>query len=68
VRYAFSADFSPIPKHICGWNRQLPSAEATGDQSNVRLLADAVEKVENRATPKISQLVIFGLLRRCDAL
>jgi hypothetical protein len=31
-------------------------------------MADAVEKVENRATPKISQLVIFGLLRRCDAL
>jgi hypothetical protein len=29
---------------------------------------DAVEKVENRTTPKISQMVIFGLLRRCDAL
>jgi hypothetical protein len=32
------------------------------------LLADAVEKVENRTTPKISQMVIFGLFRRCDAL
>jgi hypothetical protein len=32
-----------------------------------RLVADAVEKVENRTTPKISQMVIFGLLRRCDA-
>ena len=27
-----------------------------------------VEKVENRTTPKISQMVIFGLPRRCDAL
>jgi hypothetical protein len=33
-----------------------------------RILTDAVEKVENRTTPKISQMVIFGLLRRCDAL
>jgi hypothetical protein len=32
------------------------------------LLTDAVEKVENRTTPKISQMVIFGLPRRCDAL
>jgi hypothetical protein len=31
-------------------------------------LADAVEKVENRTTPKISQMVIFELPRRCDAL
>jgi hypothetical protein len=31
-------------------------------------MTDAVEKVENRKTPKISQLVSFGLLRRCDAL
>jgi hypothetical protein len=31
-------------------------------------LADAVEKVENRTTPKISQMVIFGLLGSCDAL
>jgi hypothetical protein len=30
--------------------------------------ADAVEKVENRTTPKISQIVISGLPRRCDAL
>jgi hypothetical protein len=29
---------------------------------------DAVEKVENRTTPKISQMVIFGLPRRYDAL
>jgi hypothetical protein len=34
----------------------------------VPLPADAVEKVENRTTPKISQMVIFGLPRRCDAL
>ena len=33
-----------------------------------RILTDAVEKVENRTTPKISQMLIFGLLRRCDAL
>jgi hypothetical protein len=32
------------------------------------LLADAVEKVENQTTPKISQIVNFGLPRRCDAL
>jgi hypothetical protein len=32
------------------------------------LMVDAVEKVENRTTPKISQMVIFGLLRRRDAL
>jgi len=32
------------------------------------LRVDAVEKVENRTTPKISQMLIFGLLRRCDAL
>jgi hypothetical protein len=31
-------------------------------------LTDAVEKVENRRTPKISQMVSFGLLRRRDAL
>ena len=31
-------------------------------------LTDAVEKVENRTTSKISQMVIFGRLRRCDAL
>jgi hypothetical protein len=28
------------------------------------LLADSVEKVENRGAPKISQMSIFGLLRR----
>ena len=32
------------------------------------LLDDAVEKVENRTTPKISPIVNFGLPRRCDAL
>src|SRR5882757_1560961 len=32
------------------------------------LWVDAVEKVENRTTPKISQMLIFGPLRRCDAL
>jgi hypothetical protein len=31
-------------------------------------LTDAVEKVENRRTLKISQMVSFELLRRCDAL
>jgi hypothetical protein len=31
-------------------------------------MADAVEKVENRMMPKISQVAIFGLPRRCDAL
>ena len=31
------------------------------------LLTDTVEKVENRATPKISQMLIFGQLRRWDA-
>ena len=28
---------------------------------------DTVEKVENRTTPKISQMLIFGQLRRWDA-
>jgi hypothetical protein len=32
------------------------------------LMTDAVEKVENRTMPKISQMAIFGLPRRCDAL
>jgi hypothetical protein len=31
------------------------------------LLADTVEKVENRTTAKISQMLIFGRLRRWDA-
>jgi hypothetical protein len=31
-------------------------------------MADAVEKVENRTTPKISQIVIFELPHRRDAL
>src|SRR5207248_11659803 len=41
-----------------------------GNPEDVCLLCmtDAVEKVENRTTPKISQMLIFGLLRRCDAL
>jgi len=38
------------------------------EASGCPLRVDAVEKVENRTTPKISQMVIFGLLRRCDAL
>jgi hypothetical protein len=29
--------------------------------------ADTVEKVENRKTPKISQMLIFGRVRRWDA-
>ena len=29
--------------------------------------ADTVEKVENRKTPKISQMLIFGQVRRWDA-
>ena len=33
-----------------------------------RLLTDTVEKVENRATLKIPQMLIFGQLRRGDAL
>jgi hypothetical protein len=32
------------------------------------VVTDAVEKVENRTMPKISQMVNFGLPRRCDAL
>jgi signal transduction histidine kinase len=35
--------------------------------SGCQRLADAVEKVEDRTTPKISQMVIFELLRCCDA-
>ena len=31
------------------------------------LSADTVEKVENRATPEISQMLIFGQLYRWDA-
>jgi hypothetical protein len=44
---------------------------AAGEGVNLQrghLMVDAVEKVENRMTPKISQMVIVGLLRRCDAL
>jgi hypothetical protein len=45
-----------------------PTADMPIDSIECRLMADAVEKVENRTTPKISQMVIFGLPRRCDAL
>jgi hypothetical protein len=31
------------------------------------LVADTVEKVENRMTPKISQMLILGQIRRWDA-
>ena len=31
------------------------------------LSADTVEKVENRRTPKISQMLIFGQIHRWDA-
>jgi hypothetical protein len=31
------------------------------------LMTDTVEKVENRATPEISQMLIFGQLYRWDA-
>jgi hypothetical protein len=31
------------------------------------LWVDTVEKVENRKTPKISQMLIFGQVRRWDA-
>jgi hypothetical protein len=47
---------------VCRQLRTLP-----GDQFFPRW-ADAVEKVENRTTPKILQMVIIQLLRRCDAL
>jgi hypothetical protein len=30
-------------------------------------MADTLEKVENRTTPKIAQMLIFGQLRRWDA-
>jgi hypothetical protein len=40
----------------------------TSTRSEYFRLTDAVEKVENRTTPKIPQMLIFGLLRRCDAL
>jgi len=43
-----------------------PKEQATGPR--VLLWVDAVEKVENRRTLKISQMVSFELLRRCDAL
>jgi hypothetical protein len=32
-----------------------------------RLLADSVEKVENRTVPKISRKLILNRLDRCDA-
>jgi hypothetical protein len=32
-----------------------------------RLRADSVEKVENRTTPKISQMSVFGRFRSPDA-
>jgi hypothetical protein len=32
-----------------------------------QVCADTVEKVENRTTPKISQMLIFGQLYRWDA-
>jgi hypothetical protein len=51
-----------------GYFRLPPISGAIADLAGRRRWADAVEKVENRSTPKISQKVIFGLHRRCDAL
>jgi hypothetical protein len=37
------------------------------DRTPLLFLTDTVEKVENRKTPKISQMLIFGQVRRWDA-
>jgi hypothetical protein len=37
---------------------------STADIADGPVRADTVEKVENRTTPKISQILIFGQLRR----
>jgi hypothetical protein len=67
------ADMSPMgqsrriepPPEISG----LPlHSRHVGEQWTSPLWADAVEKVKNRTTPKISQIVNFELPRRCDAL
>jgi hypothetical protein len=51
-----------------GYIRFAPLATKLARRRNMSRRADAVEKVENRTTPKISQMVIGGLPRRCDAL
>jgi hypothetical protein len=50
------------------WGARYEKADVDGAQLLRQLVTDAVEKVENRTTPKISQMVIFGLPRRYDAL
>jgi hypothetical protein len=45
----------------------LARAEELIEQGLLPLLADTVEKVENRKTQKISQMLIFGQVRRWDA-
>jgi hypothetical protein len=62
---ALAAGSSVAPKVDAA---QSASASVTSSAERRQLTVDAVEKVENRTTPKISQMVIFGLPRRCDAL
>ena len=47
--------------------RKAKSEYCVGPFRDRPLLADTVEKVENRTTPKISQMLIFGQLYRWDA-
>jgi hypothetical protein len=64
--------------HVCSWHEtdmeRCPLGVRFRGQSGSRtsgpsgqLLTDTVEKVENRTTPRISQMLIFGQLRRWDA-
>jgi hypothetical protein len=47
-----------------GHFRLSPKSGSTADIADGPVRADTVEKVENRTTPKISQMLIFGQLRR----
>jgi hypothetical protein len=51
----------PVDVRYEGWNGLSRTA------APLLSLTDTVEKVENRKTPKISQMLIFGRVRRWDA-
>jgi hypothetical protein len=60
--------FSGLPQKRTSAERSAGSAFIPNRTSCGRpLCADTVEEVENRMTPKISQILILGQLRRWDA-
>jgi hypothetical protein len=67
LAYVCNGSFASIWT-AAGEFRSTPDSRHVDERWTLSLWADAVEKVENRTTPKISQIANFGLPRRCDAL